>query len=69
MTKPPLSCFDGLSHAQAVAQVLADPAARYLLRARIQEDQTRDPVDCTADAELLLALHQLRCQEMLGTLR
>jgi hypothetical protein len=59
------SLFHGSIYAEAVARVLADGATRYKLRDRILEDQQRDPVDSTADAEVLLALNNLRLNEAL----
>lgn len=56
--------FPGLNYAEAVARVMADSAMRYRLRARIRKDQL-DPVDCAADAEILLALNALRLIELL----
>lgn len=58
--------FPGMSYAQAVQQVLADPATRYTVRERIREDAARDPVDSVSDALVLLALQELRLQEVLG---
>lgn len=58
--------FPGMTHAQAVQQVLADPATRYTLRERIREDAVRDPVDTVSDALVLLGLQELRLQETLG---
>jgi hypothetical protein len=69
--RPALSAllFPGMTHAQALERVLADPGTRYAVRERIREDQARDPVDSVADAEVLLALHELRLQEALGAAR
>lgn len=58
--------FPGMTHAQAVQQVLADPGTRYTLRERIREDAARDPVDSVSDALVLMALQELRLQEALG---
>jgi hypothetical protein len=63
------SLFPGLSYAEAVARVLADIATRYSLRDRIREDLARDPVDCVADADILLALNELRMNETLARAR
>lgn len=58
--------FGGLTYAEAVTRVLADIGTRHILRDRIREDQELDPVDCAADAEILLALNELRLSELLG---
>lgn len=55
--------FPGLTYADALRRVLDDGATRYTLRDRIRADQERDPVDCVTDAEVLLALNQLRLRE------
>lgn len=54
--------FPGLNYTQALARVLADPGTRYAVRQRLAEDVERDPVDSVADAEVLLALLELRLQ-------
>lgn len=61
--------FPGLTYTEAVARVLADGATRYKLRDRILEDRERDPVDSAADAEVLLALNELRLNEALAHAR
>lgn len=58
--------FPGMTHVQAMQQVLADPGTRYTLRERIREDAARDPVDSVSDALVLMALQELRLQEALG---
>jgi hypothetical protein len=61
--------FPGLTYTEAVARVLADGATRYKLRDRILEDQERDPVDSAGDAEVLLALNELRLNDALAHAR
>ena len=42
------------------------PSTSFTLRKRIEEDERRDPVDACADAEMLVRLHELRCNGVLN---
>ena len=47
-------------------RLLSDPSTSFTLRKRIEEDERRDPVDACADAEMLVRLHELRCNAVLN---
>lgn len=56
--------YQNQTYEQAVAAVIADPSISYSLRARLEQDQLRDPVDARSDAELLLVLSVKRENEV-----
>lgn len=52
------------SYVEAKAALLLDLATSFALKARIEQDAQRDPVDALSDAEALVWLNQLRLDEV-----
>lgn len=56
--------FAGLSYALAVKQVLEDPSAGELLKARVREDSARDLLQAVSDSEVLAELQTKRSESI-----
>jgi len=50
----------------SIAEVLADPAASFWLKAALRSALCRDPVDAAHDSEILAHLLEQRCDEILS---
>ena len=58
---------DPLAHdLPSIAEVLADPAAFFWLKAALRSALCRDPVDAAHDSEILTQLLGQRCDEILS---
>ena len=51
-----------------IDEVLADPAASYLLKRALQSSLSRDPVDAARDSDVLGRLLGRRCDEFFSAL-
>ncbi len=51
---------------EAVAKVLADPAASYWLKEALERALARDPVDAATDAAILATILKARADYLLG---